>query len=151
MKASDFFTLEVANTGRRVMIPGRDGRLTAEWLHIHHTDSDSFRQKKADSYRAAAMRDPNLTDAERTKLFETAMLGLLVSTVSGWSLEDEFSRENVMALLANAPYLADWLDRTTSDASVFFGNGSTGSLSTAEPKQDLSSLQKAEPDDSATT
>ena len=128
MKASDFFTLEAANVGRRVMIPGRDGRLTAEWLHIHHTDSDSFRQKKADSYRAAAMRDPNLTDAERTKLFETAMHGLLVSAV-----------------------LADWLDRTTSDASVFFGNGSTGSLSTAEPKQDSNSPQKVEPDDSATT
>ena len=97
------------------------------------------------------MRDPNLTDAERTKLFEAAMLGLLVSAVSGWSLEDEFSREGVMNLLANAPYLADWLDKKISDASVFFGNGSTGSLSTAEPKQDLSSLQKAEPDDSATT
>ncbi len=79
------------------------------------------------------------------------MLGLLVSAVSDWSLEDEFSREGVMSLLANAPYLADWLDRTTSDASVFFGNGSTGSLSTAEPKQDSNSPQKAEPDDSATT
>ena len=56
-----------------------------------------------------------------------------------------------MNLLANAPYLADWLDRTTSDASVFFGNGSTGSLSTAEPKPDSNSLQKAAPDDSATT
>ena len=133
MKASDFFTLEAANLGRRVMIPGRDGRLTAEWLHIHHTDSDSFRQKRAAVFTAAAMMD------------------LLASSVSGWSLEDEFSRENVMALLTNAPYLADWLDRTTSDASVFFGNGSTGSLSTAEPKQDSNSLQKAAPDDSATT
>ena len=136
MKASDFFTLEAANTGCRVMIPGRDGRLTAEWLHIHHTDSDAFRQKKADSYRVAAMCDPNLNDAERTKLFEAAMLGLLVSSVSGWSLEDEFSHEGVAALLKNAPYLADWLDKKISDASVFFGSGSTGSSSIAEPKQD---------------
>jgi len=151
MKASDFFTLETANLGCRVMIPGRDGRLTAEWLHIHHTDSDGFRQKKADSYRVAAMRDPNLNDAERTKLFEAAMLGLLVSSVSGWSLEDEFSHEGVAALLKNAPYLADWLDKKISDASVFFGNGSTGSLSTAEPKPDLSSPRRAEPDDSAST
>ena len=97
------------------------------------------------------MRDPNLNDAERTKLFEAAMLGLLVSSVSGWSLEDEFSHEGVAALLKNAPYLADWLDKKISDASVFFGSGSTGSLSTAEPKPDSNSLQKAEPDDSATT
>ena len=151
MKASDFFTLEVANTGRRVMIPGRDGRLTAEWLHVHHTDSDSFRQKRAAVFTAAAMIDPATPDSERKKLRDAAMMDLLASSVSGWSLDDEFSRENVMALLTNAPYLADWLDRTTSDASVFFGNGSTGSLSTAEPKQDLSSPRRAEPDDSATT
>jgi len=151
MKASDFFTLEAANAGRRVMIPGRDGRLTAEWLHVHHTDSDSFRQKRAAVFTAAAMIDPATPDAERKKLRDAAMMDLLASSVSGWSLEDEFSREGVMNLLANAPYLADWLDRTTSDASFFFGNGLTGSSSTVEPKQDSNSPQKAEPDDSATT
>ena len=151
MKASDFFTLETANLGRRVMIPGRDGRLTAEWLHVHHTDSDAFRQKRAAVFTAAAMLDPATPDAERKKLRDAAMLDLLASSVSGWSLEDGFSHESVTALLTNAPYLADWLDRTTSDASVFFGSGSTGSLSTAEPKPDSNSLQKAEPDDSATT
>ena len=151
MKASDFFTLEVANAGRRAMIPGRDGRLTTEWIHIHHTDSDAFRQKRAAVFAAAAMIDPATPDAERKKLRDAAMMDLLASSVSSWSLEDEFSREGVMNLLANAPYLADWLDRTTSDASVFFGNGLTGSSSTVEPKPDLSSPQKAAPDDSATT
>jgi len=151
MKASDFFTLEAANAGRRAMIPGRDGRLTAEWLHVHHTDSDSFRQKRAAVFTAAAMIDPATPDSERKKLRDAAMMDLLASSVSGWSLEDEFSREGVMNLLANAPYLADWLDRTTSDASFFFGNGLTGSSSTVEPKQDSNSPQKAEPDDSATT
>jgi len=151
MKATDFYTLEAANAGKWVPIPGRNGRMTGEHIHVLHTDSDAFRQKRAAVFTAAAMIDPATPDEERKRLRDAAMLELLASAVSGWTLEDEFSREGVLELLTNAPYLADWLDRTTSDASVFFGSGSTGSLSTAEPKQDSNSPQKAEPDDSATT
>ena len=125
MKSSDLFTRPVANDGRRVKIPAPDGKETGEWLHIHHVDCDAFRQKRADVFAAAAVMGSNATEAERAKRHADALLELTASTVSAWSLEDEFSQEAMVELLRNAPYLADWLDRKASDAATFFGKGST--------------------------
>lgn len=136
MKSSDLFTRPAANDGRRVNIPGPNGEDIGEWLHVHHVDCDAFRQKRADVFAIAATIGKDATDDERKRTHADALLELTASTVSGWSLEDEFSQSAMVNLLRNAPYLADWLDRKASDSAVFFGKGSTGSLSIAEPKQD---------------
>lgn len=125
MKSSDLFTRPAANDGRRVNIPLPDGKESSEWLHIHHVDCDAFRQKRADVFATAAVMGKDCTDDERAKRHADALLELTASTVSSWSLENEFSQSAMIELLRNAPYLADWLDRKASDAAVFFGNGST--------------------------
>lgn len=122
MKLSDLFTRETANEGRQVQIPGRDGRTTSEWMRVHHTDCDSFRQKRADVLATAAMQGEDIGQDERKRRRDAAMLDLMASTVSAWSLEEECTRENVIELLKNAPYLYDWLCRITDDGSVFFGS-----------------------------
>lgn len=135
MKSSDLFTRPAANAGRRVDIPGPDGKPTGEWMTIRHVDCDDFRKKRAEILASAAMLPADTPAAERQRLRESMHRDLLATLVTGWSLEDEFSRDNLMALLENAPYLADWIDRTSENASLFFGSSSTGSSSIAEPKQ----------------
>lgn len=135
MKSSDLFTRPAANAGRRVDIPGPDGKPTGEWMTIRHVDCDDFRKKRAEILASAAMLPADTPAAERQRLRESMHRELLATLVTGWSLEDEFSSDNLMSLLENAPYLADWIDRTSENASLFFGSSSTGSSSIAEPKQ----------------
>jgi len=135
MKSSDLFTRPAANAGRRVDIPGPDGKPTGEWMTIRHVDCDDFRKKRAEILASAAMLPADTPAAERQRLRESMHRELLATLVTGWSLEDEFSRDNLMDLLENAPYLADWIDRTSENASLFFGSSSTGLSSIAEPKQ----------------
>lgn len=136
MKSSDLFTRAAANDGRRVNIPAPDGSDTGEWLHIRHVDCDEFRKARAEVFARAAVLGKDVSDEDRKRLHSEALIELTASTVCGWSLEDDFSKQAVIDLLNNAPYLADWLDRKSSDAALFFGKGSTGSLTTVEPKQD---------------
>ena len=125
MKLSQLYTRQAANEGRRLEIPLPDGRPSGEWLHVLHSDSDAFRAKHADVMARAAQLPPDTAQDERKRLLDAAMLELLASMVSDWSLEDEFSETAVIDLLRNAPYIHDWLDRKTSDASLFFGKTST--------------------------
>ena len=55
MKSSDLFTRPAANAGRRVDIPGPDGKPTGEWMTIRHVDCDDFRKKRAEILASAAM------------------------------------------------------------------------------------------------
>lgn len=126
MKLSQLYTRQAANDGRRLELPLPDGSPSGEWLHVLHSDSDAFRAKRADVMARAAQLPPDTAQDERKRLMDDAMLELLASLVSGWSLEDEFSEAAVIDLLRNAPYIHDWLDRKTSDASLFFGKTSTG-------------------------
>ena len=125
MKSSDLFTRPAANEGKHISIPDPNGRDTGEWLHVHHVDCDAFRQKRADVFASSATLGKDVSDDERKRIHADALLSLTASTVSGWSLEDEFSQAAMVELLRNAPYLADWLDRKASDAATFFGKGST--------------------------
>lgn len=156
MKASDLFTRPTANAGRRFDIPAPDGGVTGEWVVILHTDSDAFRRKQAEALSTAASLTPDVPQDERRRLRDRVRLELTASLVSGWSLEDECNERNVLELLENAPYLADWIDRQADKAALFFGKGSTSSSSTAEPKQPLSAhledqTENREQGDSATT
>lgn len=126
MKLAQFYTRQAANDGLRLEVPLPDGSPSGEWLHVLHSDSDAFRAKRADVMARAAQLPPDTAQDERKRLMDAAMLELLASLVSGWSLEDELSEAAVIDLLRNAPYIHDWLDRKTSDASLFFGKTSTG-------------------------
>ena len=94
-------------------------------MTIRHVDCDDFRKKRAEILASAAMLPADTPAAERQRLRESMHRDLLATLVTGWSPEDEFSRDNLMALLENAPYLADWIDRTSENVA-FFGSSSTG-------------------------
>lgn len=156
MKASDLFTRPAANAGRRIDIPSPDGKSTGEWVTIHHTDCDSFRRKRAEVLAAAARLPPDMTADDRQRLLDAMHRELLATLVTGWSLDDEFTQAALLSLLENAPYLADWIDRTSERGSLFFGSSSTSSSSTAALKPSLNDLPSAltespEQDASATT
>lgn len=126
MKLAQLYTRQAANEGRRLDFPLPDGSPSGEWIHVLHSDSDAFRAKRAEVMARAAQLPQDTAQDERKRLLDNAMLELLASLVTGWSMEDEFSESAVIELLRNAPYLHDWLDRKTSDASLFFGKTSTG-------------------------
>lgn len=132
---SDFFTRERANHGVRVMLPGPDRQPTDQWLHILHTDSDAYRagvsltmQKIAE---LAAERDEAKRKAKQADLEFEAIAAL----VSDWSFDAPFSREGVIELLREAPYIKDLIDRKAADNALFFGKGSASSSSTQSPAQ----------------
>lgn len=125
MKSTDLFTRPAANAGQSVEIPGPDGVGTSEYLTLHHIDCDAFRKKRAEVLAAAALLPQDTPHDERRRLRDRMQLELIASLVSGWTLEDEFSQAGLLALLENAPYLADWIDRTSEKSALFFGKGST--------------------------
>lgn len=156
MKAFDLFTRQRANAGAKLDIPAPDGSSTGEWIVIRHTDCDEFRRLQAEITTTAAMIRPDASQKERTELRDRVRKQLTASLVSSWSLEDECSEKNIIELIENAPYLADWIDRQADKAALFFGKGSTSSSSTAEPKQPLSAHPEDQTEnrgqgDSATT
>lgn len=124
MKASDLFTRPAANAGQSVEVPGPDGKPTGVSITLHHIDCDAFRKKRAEILAAAAALPADTSQAERRRLRDEMQVELLASLVSAWTLEDECTPANVVELLKNAPYLADWIDRKSEQASVFFGKGS---------------------------
>lgn len=126
MKASDLFTRAIANAGTMIDIPDRNGLPTGDQLRVHHVDSDAYRAKRSEVYAAIASMGKDVSEKERKAALDAGMLELLASTVSGWTLEDEFSPAACIELLENAPYLCDWLDKQASDNALFFGKGSTG-------------------------
>lgn len=142
----DFFTRQRANQGRRVYIPGPDGKPTAEWLHLLHTDSDAFRQGVSATLqkmaKVAEIRDPDQRKAAQEDLQYEAIAEL----ITGWSFDEECTREAKIELLREAPYLKDFIDRKTADGSLFFVNESGNSSSTPPPAPGSSDPKKtAEP------
>lgn len=124
MKASDLFTRPAANAGKSVEIPGPDGKPTGITVTLHHVDCDAFRKKRAAVFASAAALPADTPQAERIRLRDAMQVELLASLVSAWTLEDPCTPENVIELLSNAPYLADWIDRKSEQASIFFGKSS---------------------------
>lgn len=156
MKASDLFTRQIANSGAKLDIPAPDGSSTGEWIVIRHTDCDEFRRLQAEITTTAAMIRPDASQKERTELRDRVRKQLTASLVSSWSLEDECSEKNIIELIENAPYLADWIDRQADKAALFFGKGSTSLSSIAAQNPPLSDLREdqtesREPGESGTT
>ena len=141
---SDFYTRTKANTGQRVYLLGPDRSPTEQWIHILHTDSDAYRNSISETLQkiaaTAAIADEAARKAAQAELSSEAMAAL----VTGWSFDEECTRENVKQLLKEAPYIADLIDRKAADAQLFFGKGSSGSSSLQQETPDSKSVKKTD-------
>ena len=117
MNTKRFFSKEAANAGKRVALTEPNGKKTDEWILVAGRDSDAYRKSEAD-YRKkiteAVAKGEDIPDDGDTLLART------VACVLGWSLEDEFTPENVKELLVNAPYIRDEIDTVIFSRERFF-------------------------------
>jgi len=148
---SAFFTRGGSNTGVRVPIRLPNGDESDEWLNVLGIDSDQWREAYAEAKRAAITiatlgKDENGKEAPeardvRRKALREEELKLDASLVSGWSFQEECTRETVIELLREAPYLVQIIDNVSSDRARFLGVKSSNSPSTQNGVSNSTSAQ----------
>ena len=119
MKATDFYTRTPANKGGQMPIPDPvTDKPSGCFLTVHGLDSDSFRaavvEKSRDNLRILGLPKDEQVQAE-----EDATNNLFVSVVSAWTLEEKFSREALLALIVEAPYIRKAIDSFSSNRANF--------------------------------
>lgn len=123
-----FHTRDRANEGQKLPLHAPDGSPTDHWLLVRHVWSDAF-QKAED----AAQREARETvmgmgeNPDREAVAEVqraARVRLLASLVAGWSFDAECTPDAVADFLAQAPQIADAIDRFAADRKRFFGGES---------------------------
>jgi hypothetical protein len=110
----DLYTREDCNTPQRMTIGD-------QWIEVLGTDSDAFQAMRRQVNLDVIAGKLKPTDVERT---------LIASLVVGWSYDEPVTPENVQELLANAPSLADAIDRAASKRADFVGKQLLASLNT---------------------
>lgn len=132
-----FFTRQRANEGIELPLDLPDGTPTAHRIRIRGVDSDAFRAAHADSKRRLVELAFNKERATAESIdHEAERLRLLASLVVSWTFAEACDTDSVVALLREAPQLAEQIDRIASRRSLFFVNGSPNSTPT--PKRSLS-------------
>lgn len=138
-----FFTRAKANEGIEVPLYLPDGTKSEHWLRVRGVDSDHFRLAEAESKREA-MRVAMMEDTlERAKAIADAKLTLIAALVISWSFEKECSVENIKEFFRQAPQIADAVDQVASKRTLFFGKGSSSSLSTPKPSSGSTKSRRA--------
>lgn len=114
-----FATRDRANAGTRIELRDPLGNATEHWFQILSTDSDAFRYACLESDRRIALS--RIGGKDNTPE-QTANEGLqrIASLVTAWSFPQECTKQNVVAFLRSAPYIADAVDRLAADRQRFF-------------------------------
>lgn len=133
MKIEDFFTREKANEGIKLplFLPGTNED-SGQWLQVRGVDSDEFRAATVLTQRnlREAFADGKVPSDE----FHIHQKRLLVaSLIAGWSFEQEFTVDNLMNFLVNAPQIEEAVNQIATRRNLFFKNGSTVSTDTPAP------------------
>lgn len=123
MNPSDFYTRSKANEGAKLILALPDGTPTEHFLIIRSTECDAYRNKLNSLMREAA-RLPKEGESASVKKDEST-LDLLVSLVSGWSFEKEFTEAAIREFLTESPYIADAVDRFAVKRGNFFKHAQT--------------------------
>lgn len=115
-----FYTRQKASDGVKIFLgdPGT-GKLTDEYLIIRNRWCDEFQEAKAEAVQQAfidAKGDPVGSDAEMNR-----KLSLVGSLIAGWSFDQECNKENVIALLKEAPQIVDQIDKVAAKIAFFLG------------------------------
>lgn len=120
----NYFTRQAHNEGVRLYIAAPDGSETQDWVEIRGIESDIFRETRNQSEAELYASLNGITDtkeriAKIESVREDARLRLLVSLVKAWSFDEECNEENIIALLKEAPFIADFIDKKSASVKDF--------------------------------
>lgn len=132
-----FFTREKAEKGKELPLFFPDGSISEHSIFIRGIDSDHFKAAERQSVRRAVdlteqRKKDELTDEQVEKEYEEEKLKLVASLVIRWTLPDDFTEENVIQLLREAPQIKDKINSLAADRKSFFGKGSDSSKNTLD-------------------
>ncbi len=122
MKLSDFATRAEANEGKKLFLLLPDGTPTEEYLLVRGIDSDEFRAAKTAASRAVFELDKKQLDDKAfiKKFDEDAEFTQFQALVIGWSLEEEFTPDNLKLLLTESPNIRERVNNFAANRAEFF-------------------------------
>jgi len=136
-----FFIKDTSEEGVKVDLTLPDGTATGEHLIVRGADSPTFRKALARTNRlkmdlmkrTQGSKGRQALDAG-TAAMKEAKIGreLVAKLVVGWSFEQDFTQENLLKFLENAPQILEQIDQFAGDRTNFFKNPLTGSENTQE-------------------
>lgn len=125
MDMQSFFTRQRASDGKKVPLRLPDGTATDFHLIVRSRLSDEFRKAREESMRATALKvAAEGKAADPGKMADEATLHQIAALIAGWNLPDEFTPENVLKFLREAPQIAEQVDVFAANDRAFFKAGS---------------------------
>lgn len=134
----NYFTREAHNNPLRLFFAAPDGSGAEDWIDIVGLESDKFRSARDESERSFYAGLTDIKDAEKRAEYISAQakdskLRMIASLVVGWSFDEECNVENALLLLAEAPFIADQIDRKAASTKEFLAKKPKNSLDTENP------------------
>lgn len=128
MGMEGFYTRDKANEGQRLPLRTPDGQATDHWLQVRNVWSDAFQSAEEASMREMQERIMAMGEKPEDGAVAAAKRDctnrLLASLVAAWSFDEECTPDNVAAFLANAPQIAEQINRFSADGKRFFAQES---------------------------
>ena len=116
----EFFTRGIANEGVKLPLSYPDGTLSEHWIIVRGIDSDEFRRVEALSKRKAVALSQITDETERDQAISDIETECVAALVAGWSMDDEYTHENIIKLLTEAPQIANAINIFAARRKEFF-------------------------------
>jgi hypothetical protein len=126
---NSLFILKDAEEGKPMDVLFPNGQKTGETITVLGADSESFRSAMAIARRKEidAMGDGDAKAKPETlaKKQDEIKVELISNLVKDWTFEEPCTKESVMMLFRNAPYILEQIDTFAANRRNFFTNPST--------------------------
>ncbi|WP_213993867.1 phage tail assembly chaperone [Sodalis sp. dw_96] len=144
MKLSDFATRAEANEGKKLFLLLPDGTPTEEYLLVRGIDSDEFRAAKTAASRAVFELDKKQLDDKGfiKKFDEDAEFTQFQALVINWSLDEEFTPDNLKLLLTESPNIRERVNNFAANRAEFFKKKPQASSDTPPSSESSTSGKK---------
>jgi len=126
-------SMERYNTRARAEVPKREYlmdpvtfEVTQDYLEIISSLSDTFAEARDEALSVMSEGMSGLSKEERKKLSRECQLDMQAALVTGWSFDEEPTRENIREFLRNSRSALNMVLRVADDRKAFFSNPSTG-------------------------
>ena len=100
------------------LIDPATGKQSKEYLTVLGFDSDAFQTALVEKRRANA-KVLTLSEDLRDAAADDAELDLIAATVTGWSMDEDFTREGLLELLREAPSVRLEIDKFAANRANF--------------------------------
>jgi hypothetical protein len=131
MKSSinNLFILKNAQEGKPMEVTFPNGIKTGDTITVLGSDSEKFRAAMAVARREEIDAIGEFDSKTKPELLaekqHEGKLKLVSSLVTGWTFEEDCTKENVITLFRNAPYILEQVDSFAANRRNFFVNPST--------------------------